>query len=274
MDKATVNDDRLSFRARGILLWLLEKPDDWRCDSEVIARAGTEGREAVRTALKELLALGYLRRTKAHGPHGHWQNITDVFERPVATDDGFPVVGSPVVGKPVVGKPGDGFPVLITEEEVPIPKTEEEPQRTERESAASAVDNSRPLPAVVAGSAHIDDATRLCQLFADQLTERGHKAKPGSRSWLVDMEALLRIDGRDPTDVARVLRWLDAGTDRTAQFWRTVVLSPAKLRADWVRMGEQYRAARRPAPKASGLNTPDMEPLSVILARLPEMHVG
>src|SRR5690606_9938200 len=32
-----INDTRLSFRARGILVWLLDKPNDWRCDSTQIA---------------------------------------------------------------------------------------------------------------------------------------------------------------------------------------------------------------------------------------------
>jgi hypothetical protein len=99
IDQQTVNDERLSFRARGILLWLLDKPDDWRASSDVIERAGTEGRDAVRTALKELEALGYLKRDRFQDPEtGFWNTVTTVFERP--TEDGFPGVGDPAVGFP------------------------------------------------------------------------------------------------------------------------------------------------------------------------------
>jgi hypothetical protein len=104
VDRTTVNDQRLSFRARGILVWLLDKPDDWRCNADEIARAGQEGRDAVRTALNELLHLGYIRRERYQNHQGHWQTETWVFEHP--TGDGFPGVGSPDVGAPVVGEPG------------------------------------------------------------------------------------------------------------------------------------------------------------------------
>lgn len=113
IDRETLNDERLSFRARGILAWLLDKPDDWRCNADEIAAQTTEGRDAVRTALRELMALDYIRRTREQDAGGQWHTVTVVFERPV-TDDGFPVVGFPDVGEPVVGEPG---PLLKTENE-------------------------------------------------------------------------------------------------------------------------------------------------------------
>ena len=120
IDRATANDDTLSFRARGVLLWLLDKPDDWRCDSEVIARAGTEGREAVRTALRELEGAGYLRREKVRSEKGRWVTVTTVYERPEVTGDGFPGVGRPGAGVPGAGSPG-----ARTEPQDRNPETEE-----------------------------------------------------------------------------------------------------------------------------------------------------
>lgn len=102
VDQRTVEDAELSFRARGVLLWLLAKPDDWRCDSETIASAGREGRDAVRRALGELEAAGYLVREVRRGARGRVSTVVTVHERPVdkSTGDGFPVVGAPVVGFP------------------------------------------------------------------------------------------------------------------------------------------------------------------------------
>lgn len=56
---ATLEDKRLSWRARGILVGLLGKPEGWNVRSEAIAREGREGREAVLTALNELGEFGY-----------------------------------------------------------------------------------------------------------------------------------------------------------------------------------------------------------------------
>lgn len=82
IDRATVNDADLSYRARGVLLWLLDKPDDWQTDSNAIARAGKEGRDAVRAALKELQTCGYLARERKQVEHGKWVTDVLVYERP------------------------------------------------------------------------------------------------------------------------------------------------------------------------------------------------
>lgn len=87
VSRETIGDSSLSFRARGVLVWLLDKPDDWRADSSTIARAGKEGREAVRTALRELEDAGYLVRRKVQGDGGRWVTEVEVHERPVKSTD-------------------------------------------------------------------------------------------------------------------------------------------------------------------------------------------
>lgn len=81
IDRGALNDRRLSFRARGILAYLLDKPDDWQTSAEGIASAGSEGREAVRTALNELEAAGYLARKKWRN-QGRWMSEWTVYEKP------------------------------------------------------------------------------------------------------------------------------------------------------------------------------------------------
>src|SRR5262245_974563 len=93
VDQQVINDDRLSFRARGILLWLLDKPDNWSCRSEAIIDAGKEGRDAVRSALQELLEAGYLQRQRVQDEKGHWSTVTEVLE-------------APMPGNPSFGEPG------------------------------------------------------------------------------------------------------------------------------------------------------------------------
>lgn len=86
VERGAVNDRRLSFRARGVLFWLLDKPDDWQTDSNAIARATEqprgEGRDAIRTALKELEDCGYLAREKKQIEGGKWVTEVFVHERP------------------------------------------------------------------------------------------------------------------------------------------------------------------------------------------------
>ena len=54
LNRAAVNDDRLSFKAVGILTYLLSKPDNWVVREDDLAARHTEGTHAVRSGLKEL----------------------------------------------------------------------------------------------------------------------------------------------------------------------------------------------------------------------------
>lgn len=55
-----VNDTRLSWRAKGILLAFIFDEQDGICSRSWIVENGKEGFNAVATAIKELRALGYL----------------------------------------------------------------------------------------------------------------------------------------------------------------------------------------------------------------------
>jgi len=107
------------------------------------------------------------------------------------------------------------------------------------------------LPKVVMESPKLTDAYRLCKVLASSLEQRGERinGKAATNAWVREMEALLRIDGRSPEDVERVLRWLDEGADPVSSWWQPNVRSPAKLREKWHTMGEQYtrevKGARR-----------------------------
>lgn len=79
IDREPINDARLTFRARGILTWLLDKPDDWEANSDAIARNTPEGRDAVRTAMRELKDCGYLVYEKLQ-IDGKWITTVTVHE--------------------------------------------------------------------------------------------------------------------------------------------------------------------------------------------------
>jgi hypothetical protein len=87
IDNALLRDTRLSFRARGLLTYLLSMGDDWETDSVRIAAQTREGRDAVRTTLTELEACGYLRRSKFRTRHGMWTSRWELFEEPLETPD-------------------------------------------------------------------------------------------------------------------------------------------------------------------------------------------
>lgn len=59
LDNQLLSDNQLSFKARGILAYLLSKPPSWNpCIAELAAQ-GQEGRAAITSALRELKRAGY-----------------------------------------------------------------------------------------------------------------------------------------------------------------------------------------------------------------------
>lgn len=96
-----LRDKRLSFRARGILAMMLTLPPNWQTHAEWIEEMGTEGREAIRTALNELEALGYLtRKVKREGIRFVGKEWFWRWE----PSDGFPSGGNLTTEKPAAKK--------------------------------------------------------------------------------------------------------------------------------------------------------------------------
>jgi len=91
-------DTRLSYRARGLLIYILSLPDNWRTDSVSLAKEAVEGRDAIRKCLTEMEEAGYLKRSKSQNELGHWETQWTIYDHPEFanpenTEDGFPVIG-------------------------------------------------------------------------------------------------------------------------------------------------------------------------------------
>ncbi|WP_094980723.1 replication protein [Rhodococcus pyridinivorans] len=115
LSNAVINDERLSFRARGVLIWLLSKPDDWRTRSDAIAgQSPKEGRDAIRSALRELAELGYLIREKIQNERGQWITIQTIYEEPRT---------GPEPEKPTRGRAANGEPGGLSSTDSPSTKT-------------------------------------------------------------------------------------------------------------------------------------------------------
>ena len=113
----TLEDDSLTFQARGMLCYLLAKPDHWRASTMELAKAGGCGRDRIHTIMKELEGAGYVKKHKAvkAEDNGKFIGTTyDVFERPKTGPQANTATGKPVAGKAVAGKAGSGGSALVS----------------------------------------------------------------------------------------------------------------------------------------------------------------
>lgn len=81
VDNGFINDPKLSFKAKGILLYLFSKPDDWRVVVSDVAKASKDGEKAVYSGLKELQKNGYAKVEQRRGKSGMFMgSVWVVFE--------------------------------------------------------------------------------------------------------------------------------------------------------------------------------------------------
>ncbi|MER6616395.1 hypothetical protein [Streptomyces xantholiticus] len=157
IDSRTVRDTSISFRALGLLTYLLDQKEGWQVRSDQLSKGeGREGRGAVRTALRELAENGYYRLERRRLRSGKCVMGTAVSEYPVeqwiqdhkifstVSDPAVPVVeqedGTFLVEYPDGTFGSDGFvPDPFDDEEPPAgsePEPEDEPAAAEDAAAA------------------------------------------------------------------------------------------------------------------------------------------
>jgi hypothetical protein len=116
---AAVEDERLDLRSRGLLLFMLSKPDGWTFRERALAKQAGVGRDQVRSAMQKLIEAGYVRRRWEARDDGPPAMVTEVYDRAQdVISEIQPEVGLPEVGKPDRGETrplsNEGF--LVTNE--------------------------------------------------------------------------------------------------------------------------------------------------------------
>lgn len=82
-----LQDRNLSFEVRGMLGYLLSKPDDWQCRMADIEREGGIKSTARRTMMKAAEAAGYLTFERTRNAKGQFESAYTIHEEPVAEDE-------------------------------------------------------------------------------------------------------------------------------------------------------------------------------------------
>jgi len=83
MDKRIFANTSLSWKAKGILGYLLSKPDDWVIRISDLIKQSTDGRDAVYSGVKELRKAGYVELVDVRNESGKiisWEYL--VYEEP------------------------------------------------------------------------------------------------------------------------------------------------------------------------------------------------
>jgi hypothetical protein len=227
--REALQDTRLSFKATGILAYLLSLPDNWRTDAERLSQAknshgkAKEGREAMRAGLRELEDAGYLVRRKFQDGQGQWRwtwrysdTPSDLREQDVSagqTGDGLPDYGSPDDGSPV---DIEVLEVEVLEKRTDTTFLSETPDGAPNQDSQDAKQQPPARP----------DVVQLCNRLRDLMIGNGCKPPTVGKQWETAARLLLDRDKRDLREALWMLGWCQRD-----EFWRTNVLSMPTFRA-------------------------------------------
>ncbi|MGU9541209.1 DnaD domain-containing protein [Bacillus cereus] len=127
-----LRDERLSWKAKGILAYILSLPDDWVFYMEEISTHAKDGIDSLRVGMKELKKFGYVRRFPVKNEKGkitNWETI--IYEVPQVEN---PHMENPLVEKPQMEVPFVENPTLLSTKELSTNK-----QNTNIQSSSSSI---------------------------------------------------------------------------------------------------------------------------------------
>lgn len=123
IDRAIFEDEALSWKAKGLLGYLLSRPDDWVTRMSDLKKRSKDGIDGTRSAVCELESAGYLKRYRERDEQGQFKGfVVEVHEIPVPEDERTsiayesPPSGFPRVEKPALEKPTQENPVITNKD--------------------------------------------------------------------------------------------------------------------------------------------------------------
>jgi len=101
MDRRPIENPTLSWKAKGILAYLLSRPDNWTVRIGDLVKRSTDKAFAIRAAIKELSDAGHLSRRAERDEQGRFlRYVLEVYELPFT---GQPLRGFPQADNPQAG---------------------------------------------------------------------------------------------------------------------------------------------------------------------------
>lgn len=217
-----LQNKNLTLKAKGLWIHLNSKPDGWNFSAERIAAEQADGRDAVRSALRELEEVGLLTRTRRSVGTG-WE---DEYELRTTPKPSVSYDGKSHIGKSHMGKPVD------------IIKQNKEKQYKVKQKIIN------PAPAKPAPGRELpEEARKLAKRLHAWITKNkpDRKIQDGwEERWATDIERMHRLDGRTWEAIAACIDW-----SQRDDFWRQNILSGETLRKHYDRMSDRARAERQ-----------------------------
>lgn len=201
-----MRDTRLSRKARGLLAELMTHREGWEVTIDGLSDAGPEGKDAIRSGIKELEDHGYLTRRRARSDGGTFGGIDYELSDPFADNPTEPTPTPPTPKQPTTGNPPLRRPSLkktTSKEDVAPPASEQ------------------PAPPVE----FAPEVRDLCDKLANWVHKNTGKKPTVTQQWRLACRRMIELDGIEPKLIAGAIDWCQQD-----DFWAANIMSMTKLR--------------------------------------------
>lgn len=171
----TPEDPRMTWASKGILWYILTRPDNWKVYTKQLASVYQgdvkkgNGQTAVDSAMKELRELGYVVYQKTRNEKGQWDHIYHVYPMPVTEfQKKFPEAVIPGLDNPPQDNPPQGKRRIITSTD--RPNTDD--NKNLREEKGGEPPKTPRAPHV---STSDDEHKRLADEYGERLREQAYQ---------------------------------------------------------------------------------------------------
>lgn len=159
-----LRDERLSLKSKGLLSLILSLPDDWRISIEGMTQFSSDGKDAIRSAIRELTDAGYITRAQTHSEAGTFSGYDYiVHETPAASpSSGFPTMEKPTTENPTTENPTLRNTDRLSTDIPPIVPHEGDVGDDNPSVSGAAADSPTPLSAACGGISPRRGESALC----------------------------------------------------------------------------------------------------------------
>ena len=232
-----LRDERLSLKSKGLLSVILSLPDDWRISIEGMTQFSADGKDAIRSAIRELTDAGYITRTQTHSEAGTFSGYDYiVHETPAAS----PSSGFPTMEKPTTENPTTENPTLRNTERLStIPPIVPREGDGNPSVSGAAADSPTPLSAACGGISPRRGESALCTREPQSAEtpkrkrRRSNKAVPDYKPELFERFWAAYPRGEDRQGA--VAEWDSLRPDRETMLAMSRALVRQKASEEWQR---------------------------------------
>ncbi|KRM84134.1 primosome [Limosilactobacillus coleohominis DSM 14060] len=83
VDNTILNDEAVSWKAKGLFTYLWSKPDNWNYSVKEVTKHAKDGRDSTSDGVQELEELGYLKREQTNEKGSFGSSVWTLSERPI-----------------------------------------------------------------------------------------------------------------------------------------------------------------------------------------------